>query len=287
MAFTTDRLVDQINLKGSLPTGRYSDADILDLAYDVMLSEIVPDVLTMREEYYVRSYDTSLVAAQANYPIVSRAIGGVLRELKYIVSPYIYDLPRVDVEEIGQVVSGTPDLFYIQGNDLYVFPTPSASTGSLRQHYFIRPSKFVTVAECGIITAINTSTKTVTLTIPSGWTTNSTFDLVKGTPHYDIIDFDLTATSVGSGAIIMTNTLPTTLAVGDYVTLAGETCFPFLPVEGHTALVQSTVAAALEAIGDPAATTAAQKAQALRQNFRAIMGVRVQGAPKLLNRRVL
>ena len=287
MAFDTTHLVTQITQVGCLPTGRFNTQAILDIAYDCMLSQIIPEVIKIREEYYVKHADSSITIAKVAYPIVSRAMAGILREVKVISGSTIKDLIRVDLQDIDEVRTGTPDSFYVEGNDLMLYPTPSATAGTLRQYYFIRPSKFVPVTETAMITAINTATKTVTVTIPTGWTTASIFDLVKGTAHYDIIDFDLTASSVGAGVIIFSATLPTSLVVGDYVCLAGESSFPFLPQEGHAALVQMSAASALESMGDPAAVNVATKGVALKETFKSLMALRIQEAPKQLGTRLL
>lgn len=287
MAFDTARLVEQIKIKGCLPTGRFEDQELLDIAYDVMLSEMVPDIIGIREEYFVKTHDAAIIAAQSDYQIHYRAIGGTLREVKVINGSDVTNIERTDVERIRNVTTGTPEYFYVLGNDLILFPTPASTSGTLRQYYYIRPSKFVPVSETGAITAINTATNTVTLTIPTGWTTANTFDLVRGRAHYDIMSIDLAASAVSGSTITFTSSLPASLVVGDYVTLSQETCFPFMPSEGHVALIQSSVAAVLESMGDPAAPAVAQKAQMLKDNFKKVLGVRIQGAPKRLQTRVL
>lgn len=287
MAFDTTRLTEQITIKGCLPTGRFTPADLLDMAYDVMLSEIVPEVIDVREEYYVRRGNLDVSGGEASYPINTRALGGVLRELKYISGTDVIDLIRTDIEEIISEVSGTPEKFYIEGNNVILWPTPSATVGVLRQFFFIRPSKFVLPEACAQITAIDTLTKTVTATTPSGWSTANTFDFVKGRAHYDIIDIDHAASSVSGTEITFVSDLPAGLRVGDFVCLAEESCFPFLPIEGHMALSLATAAAALESTGDPKAAEVASKAAMLKKNFRTVMSVRVQGAPKRLAARVL
>ena len=287
MAFDTTRLLAQINQTGCLPTGRFTDQELLNIAYDAMLSQIVPEVIKIREEYYVKYSDSSITAAQIAYPVVSRALAGILREVKVVSGSSVKDLERVELDSITAVQTGTPDRFYLSGNDLMLWPTPASTADTLRQYYFIRPSKFVPVSETAIITAINTTNKTITVTIPTGWTTNSLLDLVKGTAHYDIIAFDLVITGATAGVITFSATLPTTLAVGDYVSLAGESCFPFLPQEGHIALAQVAAATALESIGDPNAAGAAAKATMLKENFKSLLSLRIQGAPKRLGTRVL
>lgn len=287
MAFDTARLLTQVKIKGCLPTGRYEDSELLELAYDVMLSEIVPMLIALKEEYYGRKHDTAIVASQASYPIIPRAFAGVLRDVKLVTGNTITDLERRDPESVSEIRTGTPDGFYLEGNDIVLDPTPSAATGSLRQLYFLRPSRFVTVSECAQITAIDTATNTVTASVPASWSTANTFDLIKGRAHFDILSYDLAASSVSSGSVQFSASLPATLTVGDYVCLAEETAFPFLPIEGHTALVQATAAAAQEAIGMPQAAETAAKAKMLKENFKTTLSVRVQGAPKPLGVRII
>lgn len=285
MAFNATRLANQITLKGSLPDGRFEDSELLDLAYDALLSEIVPMVLDSREDYFVTYKDYAITADQSHYVIPTRALNGVLREVKLIRGSEVVNLERRDLEDITSTATGTPDSFYINGNDVVLYPTPSTTENTLRLYYFIRPSRIVTVAECGVITGI--SGNTVSLSIPTGWTTSNTFDLIRGKAHYDVLAIDLEASSVSGGAITFTSSVPSILAVGDYVALAEETCFAFLPPEGHVALVQCAVTSALESIGDPNAALSAQKADMLKKTFQSVLKTRVQGQPKPLGRSIL
>lgn len=288
MAFTATRLLAQIKIKGSLPEGRFTDQELLDFAYDSLLSEIVPAIVMSREDYLVTYADQSITASQAAYPIPARALNGTVREIKLVrADGVIVDLPRIDLEDVRGTDYTGETAFYVSGDDIIVYPTPTTTQDSLRVYYSARPSRLVPDDECAAITAINTATKTVTITIPTGWTTANTFDLVKGTGRFQPLGVDLTATSVTGGEIVFTNTLPTTLAVGDYVTLAQETCLAPIPPEGHVALVQAAVTSALESIGNPLSDKSAAKAQALLVAFKAVLSTRVEGAPKALGRRIL
>jgi len=280
VAFDSDRIVNQINIKGALPDGRFTDQELLDFAYDSLLSEIVPAVMAAREDYFVTYKDFTVTANQAAYVVPARAINGVLREVKLIDGTSIKDLERKDLEDITDTSTGLPNSFYISGNEINLYPTPNATSDTLRVYYFIRPSRLVPVSKCARITAIVGNV--LTITVPTGWDTTDTFDLVRGRAHFDIMDTDLTASAVGGGSITIASTVPTTLIVGDYVTLAEETCFPMLPPEGHVVLVQSAVTACLESMGDPAAATSAGKTAALMSLFTSVLKTRVIGAPKAL-----
>ena len=284
MAFDTTRLVNQVVLKGALPDGRFTDNEILDLAYDSLLGEILPIVMAARQDYYVVSSDTA-VGTTASFPVPYRAQNGVLREVKLVRGTQVIDLDRIKLDDVDSSVTGLPNSFYIEGNDVVLYPAPSADNGDiLRLYYWIRPSRLVTVAECGIITAIVGNI--ITATTPATWTTTNTFDLVQGRAHFDILGTDLAATSVSSSSITLTATVPTRLVVGDYICLSQETCFPQLPPEGHIALVQCAVTAALEAMGDPAAAASAQKAAMLKESFTTVIKIRVEGA-QILGKRLL
>jgi hypothetical protein len=273
--FDSTRFVAQVNIKGTLPEGRYSDQDILDIGYDCLLSEIVPMVLECREEFLVTYVDLAITAGQEAYPIPSRALNGVLREVKRISAGSIVNLGKITLDDITDTSQGNPRSFYISSNNLCLYPTPSATTDTLRLYYFIRPSRMVPTSECAVIT--NITGNDLTVSFPATWTTANRFDLVRGKAHFEPLGMDLSATTVSSGTITMTANVPTTLAVGDYITLADETCFPYLPPEGHVSLVQSTIAACLESIGDPAGTNAAAKATMLMGKLKSVLGLRVQG----------
>ena len=118
MAFDTARLLEQIKIKGCLPTGRFEDEELLDLAYDVMLSEIVPLVIGVREEYYCKTASESIVANTATIAIHTRAITGGLREVKLIdaAGTTLTDLERIDLEDLTNETTGTPEQFYLLGS---------------------------------------------------------------------------------------------------------------------------------------------------------------------------
>lgn len=285
--FDTTQLRAMMILKGALPDGRFEDSDLLALAYDTLLSDFVPAVLACREDYYVYSVDTAVTANQAAYPLSPRGIGADLREVKLVrADGVVLNLPRIELEDVATTVVGEPEAFYIQNESLILYPTPQATRDTLRMWFFLRPSRLVTAAECAQITAI--AGNVLTVTTPTGWTTANTFDLVKGRGRFEPLAIDQAASSVTSSAITLSGTAPSTLVVGDWVTLAEETCFPFLPPELHPALAQLAAAQALMALGDMQNGSAMeQKGQQMLLSAQSLIKTRVQGEPKALSRRIL
>jgi hypothetical protein len=277
--FNTTRLVSQVTLKASLPDGRFTDQEILNLASDALISEIAPMLVASREEYYVTTKDYTITAAQAAYAVPYRAMGATLREVKYVVDNRQIDLIRFDPEDIQDLQSGTPQGFYLQGNNIVLSPTPDATLGTLRVTYFLRPSSLVPVTECAVIT--NIAGNVLTITTPTGWDTSDTFDIVQGSSGFVLKGADYAASAVGASSITLTGTLPTDIAVGDYVTLAGESCFPHIPADAHQLLAHLTVIGCLESMGDQTnLAVAVQRADSLRKAFTALLSNRVQGAPR-------
>lgn len=277
--FNTTRLVSMVKLKGDLPDGRYEDSEILDLATDALVSEIAPLMISAREEYYVRSKDFTVTAAQSCYLIPSRAVGGTLREVKLIRGTQVVDLQRMDPEDIDSIDTSTPCAFYIQGDNIVLYPTPDATGDTLRMTYFVRPSALVATTACAQITEINGST--LTLSVPTTWTTTNTFDIIRGESGFSLKGMDLAASAVNTTNIVFSSALPTDLVVGDWVCLSGESCFPWIPADAHQLLVHLTVVACLEALGDQTnLQVAAARAEALKDALKAVLTSRVQGAPR-------
>ncbi len=284
MAFDTTRLLAQIKLKGAIPEGRFTDQEILDVAYDAMIYNVAPWAISNREEYYVYLATTSILSGQKAYPLPTRALGMALREVQLVNNTTVFNLDRMDLEEQANTLQGRPERFYVMNNEVILYPEPNVSQYTLRTYYFFRPSKLVPVAEAGVITAIDTGTGIVTAAMPSTWSTSDTFDLVKSTGGFKTYSDgqDLTASAVSTSSITFSS-LPSTLAVGDYVNLAEESCFPFIPAEAHGLLVHATAAELLESIGDRDGFKIAEaRVGKIKNDLETLFSTRVQGAPKNL-----
>lgn len=276
MAYDNTRLISQINIKGALPTGRFEDQELLDLATDALTSLVVPLIASVREEFYVMSEDVTTSTGVASYNIPARAMGQTLREVKLIRGSDIVDLIRLDPEDVASTDSGDTFGFYLQANKVVLYPTPNAGSNTLRMSFIGRVGYLVPTTSAAIITAI--AGNTITCVPPSTWTTANTFDIVG---NFWLRDYDLTATSVNAGNIVFSGTLPTDIAVGDYVCLAGESCIPQCPIEAHQLLAQLTVTSCLEAMGDQANLATAQaKADTLAAALKSILQSRIQGAAR-------
>ena len=275
----TSDLLSKVKLKAALPEGRFEDAEILEFAYDALLSELVPLIVSMRTEYYVKNETSAAVEVT---PIASRALGLALREVKLIRGGAIQDLFLSNLEDVMTTQTGTPESFYLENNSIVLYPPPASSDDTLKQSFFFRPNKLVTTDEVATIAGIDRATGIITATIPDTWTTANLFDFVTARQGHDVLDWDVVATSVTPTEITVDpSDIPSTLAVGDSLTLAGESAYAQIPDEAFNLLSQLTICDCLEEMGSLKELEAAQaKAEKLKSSLASILSNRVQGAPK-------
>lgn len=256
MAYTTANLLSSIERQSFAPANQstFSTTDILALADEITRSSLIPTLLGAREEYYTTYTDSSIVSGTSAYPIPPRAIGAALREVHFITSSgSVVNLARVRLENLLTTTgtSSTPYAFYLMADSVMLYPTPNTSTGTLRLYFSVRPGDLVETTSAAAISAINTSTNVVTVTsIPSTWATGDEFDLISGTGSQNYKALDKTSTLV-SGSDITFSSLPSDLAVGDYVSVSGTSPLIQMPVEFRTILATLTAADMLLAMNQP------------------------------------
>ncbi len=268
----------------------YSSSDFLALANEEMQSYVVPLLMSVREEYFVWSEDITF-SSSGRRRVSTRAIGTKLRDVLVSAdSVDFYDIPRIEPEyahEYESGATGTPVAFYMQGNHVYFVPSTSY-VGSMRLKWFMRPGYLVlpTDTSVSVISAINTSTNTLTTSAAHNFTTSSTVDLVRSQPHFGTHQIDRALSAAAGSSLTTTTSLPSELVVGDYVVSAGNSPVPQIPVEFHALLAQRTAAKVLEAMGNPAAGNAFTIADRMEKRLLTTVADRTEGSPRIIvNRR--
>lgn len=255
--YTTTEFLEAVKDRAAIPAATaVTDAKILGWADAETRSRVVPFLLAKRENYLVEDYPVSLTAGTASYRIPSRVVGQKPKDI-YVVDSAgnKRSLGWYDTSEVAQFngLSYAPTHFDIQGNLVTVHPTPTA-TETLHILHYRRPSDLVATSAVGTITSINTGTKVVTCSnVPTTFTTAEVYDFVKAKPGHEwlAIDQAVSARVTGAGGTVtFSSTLPTDLAVGDYVCLAGQTPVPNLPLEVMPLLEEYTAYRYLKSKGD-------------------------------------
>ncbi len=257
-AYTTTNLLTSIERQSFAPARQstFDTTDILELADEVSKTTILPAILSAREEYYLYYEDLSITNNVAAYTIPSRSYGLTVRDVQVIdANGNVRALERTSIDRLQYMSNSSdrnsPDMFYVQGDQIVLVPTPNATQSTLRLYYFLRPSSFVETSDAAVISTINTSTNIVTVsTIPSSWVTGDTFDLIQGKGGHRHLSIELISTLV-SGTSITLPSLPTGLAVGDYITLAGQTPVVQMPPDFQPILATLVAAEMLLSMSQP------------------------------------
>lgn len=254
MTITSDRFLDGVKRRISLPANEnlLSDSDLLQLADDVTKERVVPVIRSVRQDYFVTITDTDFVVDQKYYDIPYRAVGRTIRDLKLRdQNDNRRDMALIAIEDEHYFVPSTiPIGFYFYGDRIAIVPTPTDDTYGIEIWWEMPPSLLVPVDEAAVVSSLTDTTVTVDA-VPSGITTGSVIDFIKGTSGNSTIAYDKTITGIASTTLsFASDVIPDNLAVGDYISLAETTPVLQLPNEAAPLLEALTCQRALGAVSD-------------------------------------
>lgn len=294
MSYLSNDLVNNVVRYAHIPLSQVTvqETDILAMADDSIRSKLVPLILKHCEEFYVYPCNYTFNANQSIYPIPYRAINMKLRNVELVSSsdPDVrFNLDRLNREDLYTSMSGNVWMkvkktgFYLEGNNVVLYPMPlQSSTDTIRLNYFIRPNQLVDVSQCAQIQSVNFTNNQITcVSVPSTYSTQNTFDIVKAQPGFDCTAIDQSVTNITGNIITFSSTLPTNISVGDYICLSTTSCVVQVPVELQPLLCQYVVVRVLSAQGDSNALKAAlSELETLEKNASLLLAPRVEGNPR-------
>jgi hypothetical protein len=292
MAWTATDLIASVKRRAGIPAAQatYTDAEILTICNEEMSSFIVPLVMKEREDYWQTSVDFTITSSVTQYRIPERAIGSKLREVKIVnANGTESNIPRLLVANEGTDSYG----FRVDGNVLTlrtgIANNPTLLGNTLRVYFYSRPNQ-ITAATIG-----TTYGTIATLTLPYGMTVTSaptgltgasgTMDMIRATPGFETLAADA-AFTLSTGVYTFSAPLPAGIAVGDYVTVPGNTPVPQIPPELHPLLAQKAACRVLEGKGMYEKLKSLREEVAVMEvNARAMLTPRVDGeAPRAVVR---
>lgn len=289
-SYAVEALIDNIKRRCSVPTSQltYEPEDFALIANDVMQDEVVPLIMSTREEYFVDYLDIPTDSTGiVNVP--EKAVGEKLRSVCWLqqTNPLILtNLPRIDLDVVAGVglsnayynaMSG----FYVQGNKLYLYPNTSVPQNTnIRLYYYKRTLTLTEPDSYGKILSIDEMTSSVVLdNVPTDWETGTELNAVYSQSPFNVTNEDLVVVSVSSPSLIL-NTVEG-LSVGDYISALGFGAIPQIPIEAQGYLAQLSAVKCLEGLGDREGMKAAQeKADLLKTNLLIMVSQRVDGSVK-------
>ena len=289
---TTDDLLNKIKRRAFIPTSQatFTDDELLEIATEELHGVIVPNIMKTREDYFVYKDTSSQLTGQKNpiFNIPARAVGLQLREVSITVGNTEQNVPRLDIEDRAYQDAGG----YIYGFDITnnQVNLRGSNTGTLNMYYYLRPGDLVKSTNARSIVSVDAPNKQITVaTIPSGWTTNTKFDVIKSTAGFDTksISMTINAIDAGSGLITFDNDFPTeswrVLEAGDWLIEAEKSPVPQIPLEWQEYLAEAVVCYIMESMGDSEGFERSRvRKEELKTNATSVISGRVDGQSKKL-----
>jgi len=285
--YNNKKLIESIKRRCSIPTSQltYTDEDFILLANDELQGEVVPLIMSTREEYFVEYIDV-ISDSTGIIPIPSQAVGAKLRSVAQVQNAdnlTLINLPLINLDVIAGIgVEGLSSSsgFYIQNNSICLYPNLSMSGLLIRLYYYKRTLMLAEPSMYGQITSINVATSTIVLNnLPTSWVVGDKINAISQDPNFKLTMEEATITVLSSPSVVLSSVIG--LNVGDYISLMGYSSIPQIPVEAHAYLAQLTAAKALEGLGDREGMKAAlEKANSLKDSLLIMTSSRVDGSPK-------
>lgn len=228
-----------------------TDADILDLATEELHSYLVPLVNGVREGYFEYYEDFVVSTTDNEIQIPDRAVGGRVNYVCFRNNGRDLPIPRVDPLDvyrendalyINSLIDTNPG-YYIRNHTLVFRGQLQANT--VRVYYFARPGDLIATTDARQVVTVNSGSLVLSSALGT-LTTGVAFDLIRNTPGFVPLGFDMTATVAGA---TLTFVPPDGVEVGDWVSLANQSPIPQIPYELHPLLRERTVAAVLQSLG--------------------------------------
>lgn len=287
--YNTEELIASIERRCMVPTSQltYEPSDFVALATDELQGEVVPLLMSTREEYFVDHVDIP-APADGVIEFPENTVASKVRSVAYLsqTSPLVLlNLPRIDLDVVTGVGfnTGSPTLagFYIQANSICLYPNTAVPTGALiRIYYYRRTLDLAAPEEYSQIVAVNPGDNSIQIgSMPSSWAVGTVLNTVSSTTPFQVTNSECIISSLSEPTIYLDTVEG--IEVGDYISAQGYSAIPQIPIEAHAYLAQLTAAKCLEGLGDRDGMAAAlKKAESLKTNLLTMLTQRVDGSVK-------
>jgi hypothetical protein len=260
MIYNTTKLIEAVKRNASIPTSqrRWSNDDFLAFLNEELQLTMVQKLLEIRQDYFVTTVDTSLVASQSNYTIPTSAVGWKLEAIGYVDSSGVYSrLPLITRDKRSSYSSistaTSPSAVYIMNDEVNTVPSMGTTvSGSLRFDYVQIQNELVLPSECGLISSVTDTGTDYQMTVGTvPISSGDNIDVISGTNPFNKIASNVTQTTSG---MVITNTYGSGYdrapVAGDYVCPVGKTPIPNIPEDYHPVLAQMAVMRCLASAND-------------------------------------
>jgi hypothetical protein len=302
MGFLIEDLLESIKLRSFAPISQATldDDDLISLSNEELSLNLTSDLVSVREDFFTTSEDTSIRANVSYYPIPSRAIGNALKKVFYVDSnSNLIALNLIDSSRRDEfaLTAAQPQAYYFEGDEIVLCPKPTQALGSIRFVFPGKPNQLIATSSCAKITAISQGASTVTFTVntdlTASLTTSSYVDIVSAKSPFKLWTYRALISSISSTTIELALTAVQDEAqasiepqVGDYICPTGFTNIPQIPTEWHPVLSQMVNVRLMGSLGDLNKKASEQaELERLRENALKLVRNRVEASLKKISKK--
>lgn len=288
----TSEFLENLERAITVPTyqPRFTQVDLLALAYEEQKTTIVPMLLGIGQNYLLFKEEQEILEDTSIVSFPYRSVARAAKNIYYRLSDQDkeYQLTKYTLQQSNQWADsdkGNPNGFVLMDDGIRIFPIPDQDA-TIIFDYYIKPSKPVLSSRTATITAVGVDTVTVS-SVPRNIVIGSVCDITKVRAGYKLVYLDKTVSNIASTVITLAgfdSSNPITgVSVGDSLSLALETSILQMPEEACDVLVQATAVRVLEALGVPDQLDMAQKQMARKvQAARELMAPRIEDQPAII-----
>jgi hypothetical protein len=285
--YTTVGLLANTKRRTAVGSGSgLTTSELLEVLSEQLRTYIPAFLKGLREEFIIAELNITVTSPVV--PLPPRACGAAFRTIGWLhPDGRVEQLTRIEPErrndwgENGDHPTG----FMFQGNNAILIP--AVQTGTLVVSYQERPGQLVLPTSCALVTGYDDSSSLIVSNLPTGIATDAPCDIVSATPNFVMFAMDavvLSTTNLGGGEwkIEFDDTLPTNIQPGDYVSLAGETCIPRLPMEAFDLLAQAAAFQIASNSGNERLPAYANALKMVREQVALVLSPRADGSSRII-----
>lgn len=265
MAFFTEDLLTSAKMRSFAPISQntFQDSDLTTIASEELLLKLVSDIMSVREEFFLTTKETSIIGLIDHYTVPKRAIGNTINQLRLRDSSGLeVALSRITADDAQAFTgsTGTPTAYYFEGDEVVLCPKPDSSTGTLVFSYFRKPNQLAATTACAKITLVSSVGGTTTFTVDTDLTgtlsTGSKIDILSGVSPYllwssEVAITAITTTTIAVATADVVNAVSSVEPqVNDYICPMGFANIPQIPDELYPVLCQMVAVRMLAGLGD-------------------------------------
>lgn len=298
MNYLAEDFIESVKERTFAPISQstFTDQKILTTANEELELNLVSELVAAREDFFLMSEETPIIANKSRYTIPEKSVGNALKALFYRDQIGVLrdpGLKLIDSSRRAEFAESDlmPQAFYFEGDEVVLVPKPSQTLGSLVFSFPGKPNLLIETSDCAKITSISSNVTTASFSVNTDLTNDlqvgSQVDIISAKSPFKSWAHKLPITQITSNLIevdlagVLGEDGSVEPQEGDYICPTGYSNIPQIPTVYHPVLAQLVAMRILRSIGDlEKLRELKEDLKELKQNAMKVIRNRVESSPK-------